>query len=199
MYLLGHDVQHISFCCQGQKNLDPLHQSVLLAYRYSVCVCAFASAHLPFFQDDSNHEGVRPSVCTIASYVGFLAHLVSPVCSSLLIHYPWAQSQATGRTETLVWAPGPTHGQRQRGGWADRPTAWPTLILWLVKSGSAISRSEQSKDEEMPRNHPCCLGPLTLPASAVSSIVPRGQKKLEHPFPHWASLVAQMLKNLPTM
>ena len=95
----------------------------------TLCVCAFAPAHLPLFQDDSNREGVRPSVCTIASHVGFLAHLVSPVCSSLLIHYPWAQSQATGRTETLVWAPGPTHGQRQRGGWADRPTAWPTLIL----------------------------------------------------------------------
>ena len=39
MYLLDHEVQHISSCCQGQKNSDPLHQSVLLAYRYSVCVC----------------------------------------------------------------------------------------------------------------------------------------------------------------
>ena len=64
-------------------------------------------------------------------------------------------------------------------GWTQPVSAWPTLILWLVKSGSAISRAEQSKDEEMPRNHPCCLGPRTLPASAVSSIVPRGQKKLE--------------------
>ena len=40
MYLLGHDVQHISSCGQGQKNLDPLHHSVLLGYRHSVCVCA---------------------------------------------------------------------------------------------------------------------------------------------------------------
>ena len=163
-------------------------------------VYAFAPAHLPLFQDDSDHEGVRPSIGSIASHVGFPAHLVSPLCSCLLIHYPWAQSQATERTETLAWAPGPTYGQGQRGGWADRPTVKLTLILWLVKSGCAISIAEQSKDEELPRNHPCCLGLHTPPAPAVSSIVPRGQKKLEYPFPHWPlSLVAQMLENLPTM
>ena len=48
MYLLGHDVQHISSCSQGQKNLDPLHQSVLLACRYSICVCLCPRSPSPF-------------------------------------------------------------------------------------------------------------------------------------------------------
>ena len=46
LYLLGHDVKYISSCGQGQKKLDPLHQSMLLVRRY---LGAFIPTHLPLF------------------------------------------------------------------------------------------------------------------------------------------------------
>lgn len=111
LYLPGHYVKYISSCGQGQKKLDPLHQSMLLVRRY---LGAFIPTHLPLFLDDSNHERVRSSVFCRATHMSFPPDLIYPVCSSLLIHCPWAPSQEAGRPRHLSGLQGP-HTGRGRG------------------------------------------------------------------------------------
>lgn len=139
-YLLGHYVKYISSCGQGQKKLDPLHQSVLLVRRY---LGAFIPTPLPLFLDDSNHERVRSSACCRATHMSFPPDLIYPVCSYPVNPLPLGTEPRSWKAQALVWAPGPTHGQGQRAGRADRPTAKPMPILWLVKSGSATFTAEQ--------------------------------------------------------
>lgn len=130
IYLLGHNVKCVSSWVSGSEKVRlPVLQHAPYLQIFG-CFCSHSSSPFP---DDSNHERVRQSICCTAPHKSFPPDLIFPGCSSLLIHFPWAQSQATRRIQTLVWAPVPT--QRQRRGWANRPTAELTLILWLVNSG----------------------------------------------------------------
>lgn len=121
---------------QGQKKLDFLYYSMLLIYRCLGVFCPHSSSPFP---DDSNHERVRQSICCTAPHKGFSPDLIFPGCSSLLIHFPWAQSQATGRTQTLVWAPVPMQaGNEERVGKQTHSRAntnsvacevWPSTLI----------------------------------------------------------------------
>lgn len=91
----------------GQKQKKT--HSMFFVYR---CLGASVSLIIPS-DDDSNHESAR--LCLLLSNTWVSPDLILPVHSSLFSHFPWAQSQATGRLQMLIWTPCPytTKGRGQ--------------------------------------------------------------------------------------
>lgn len=132
---------------QGQNKLDPLHYSLVLSDRFLGALPLLLSRFSRWLRSRD-----REAACCTAPHAGFPPDLIFPVCSSMVIHFPWAQSQEPGRTQTLVWAPVFTQaGEEERVGRQTHGWAHTTSVACEVRPFYIYSRINDLSEHQQQR------------------------------------------------